>query len=337
MKNKPNLNQKIILKKRPNPNVTIDLFELSKEEVRDLNENEMLVEVQYLSIDPAMRGWISEVGNYSEPVPINAPMRSLGVGKVILSKNKYYSADEFVVGWLGWQNYSIVSEKQIQIKVNPKEIPLSSNLGALGLNGVTAYAGLVDKCNPQKGETVVVTTAAGSVGAAVGQIAKILGCKTIGLTSSEEKKSICLNNFGYDHVINYKESKSISADIKKHAPEGVDCFFDNVGGEQFDSVMENINIGARITICGTIGMPSFPIPLGPRVNRTLILKRAKIEGLLVLDYFHRYEEIYKYLSTWYKEGKIKDKEDISYGLETAPSSLIKLLEGNNVGKQLVKL
>ena len=168
-------------------------------------------------------------------------------------------------------------------------------------------------------------------------IAKILGCKTIGLTSSEEKKSICLNNFGYDHVINYKESKSISADIKKHAPEGVDCFFDNVGGEQFDSVMENINIGARITICGTIGMPSFPIPLGPRVNRTLILKRAKIEGLLVLDYFHRYEEIYKYLSTWYKEGKIKDKEDISYGLETAPSSLIKLLEGNNVGKQLVKL
>ena len=331
------INTKIVLKKRPNPSVTEDLFELNTEELKELKDGEFLINVKYVSIDPAMRGWISDVGNYSEPVAINGTMRSLGVGKIISSKDKDFIENEYVVGWLGWQKYAVVSKSAIQIKINPNEVPLSANLGALGLNGITAFAGLVDICKPKTNETIVVTTAAGSVGSAVGQIAKIYGCKIIGFTSSDEKAEICKKEFGYDEVINYKKVDNLSSSLNQIAPNGIDCFFDNVGGEQFDAVMENLNINARVVICGTIGMPSYPIPNGPRINRTLLVKRAKIEGLLVLDYFDRYQEIYDQLAQWFKNGKLKNKEDISDGLLTAPASLVKILKGLNLGKQLVKI
>ena len=331
------INTKIVLKKRPNPSVTEDLFELKTEELKELQDGEILVNVKYVSIDPAMRGWISDVGNYSEPVAIDGTMRSLGVGKIISSKDKDFNENEYVVGWLGWQKYAVVSKSAIQIKINPNEVPLSANLGALGLNGITAFAGLVDICKPKTNETIVVTTAAGSVGSAVGQIAKIYGCKIIGFTSSDEKAEICKKEFGYDEVINYKKVDNLSSSLNQIAPNGIDCFFDNVGGEQFDAVMENLNINARVVICGTIGMPSYPIPNGPRINRTLLVKRAKIEGLLVLDYFDRYQEIYDQLAQWFKNGKLKNKEDISDGLLTAPASLVKILKGLNLGKQLVKI
>ena len=331
------INTKIVLKKRPNPSVTEDLFELKTEELKELKDGEFLINVEYVSIDPAMRGWISDVGNYSEPVAIDGTMRSLGVGKIISSKDKDFNENEYVVGWLGWQKYAVVSKSAIQIKINPNEVPLSANLGALGLNGITAFAGLVDICKPKTNETIVVTTAAGSVGSAVGQIAKIYGCNIIGFTSSDEKAEICKKEFGYDEVINYKKVDNLSSSLNQIAPNGIDCFFDNVGGDQFDAVMENLNINARVVICGTIGMPSYPIPNGPRVNRTLLVKRAKIEGLLVLDYFNRYKEIYDQLAKWFKDGKLKNKEDISHGLSKAPSSLVKILNGLNLGKKLVKL
>ena len=331
------INTKIVLKKRPNPSVTEDLFELKTEKLKELKDSEFLINVKYVSIDPAMRGWISDVGNYSEPVAIDGTMRSLGVGKIISSKDKDFNENEYVVGWLGWQKYAVVSKSAIQIKINPNEVPLSANLGALGLNGITAFAGLVDICKPKTNETIVVTTAAGSVGSAVGQIAKIYGCNIIGFTSSDEKAEICKKEFGYDEVINYKKADNLSSCLKQIAPNGVDCFFDNVGGEQFDAVMENLNINARVVICGTIGMPSYPIPNGPRINRTLLVKRAKIEGLLVLDYFDRYQEIYDQLAQWFKDGKLKNKEDISDGLLTAPASLVNILNGLNLGKQLVKI
>ena len=331
------INSKIILKNRPDPSVTEDLFDLKTEELKELKDDELLVDVKYVSIDPAMRGWISDVGNYSKPVAIDETMRSLGVGKIISSKNEDFKENEYVVGWLGWQKYAVVNTSLIQIKVNPNEVPLSTNLGALGLNGITAFAGLVDICKPKKKETVVVTTAAGSVGSAVGQIAKIYGCNTIGFTSSDEKAEICKKDFGYDEVINYKNADNLSSCLKQIAPNGIDCFFDNVGGDQFDAVMDNLNINARVVICGTIGMPSHPIPNGPRINRTLLVKRAKIEGLLVLDYFNKYKEIYDQLAQWFKDGKLKNKEDISHGLNKAPSSLVKILNGLNLGKKLIKL
>jgi NADPH-dependent curcumin reductase CurA len=331
------INSKIVLKKRPNPSVTEELFELKTEKLKELKDGELLVNVEYVSIDPAMRGWISDVGNYSEPVAIDGTMRSLGVGKIISSKDNDFTENEYVVGWLGWQKYAVVSKSAIQIKIDPNEVPLSANLGALGLNGITAFAGLVDICKPKINETIVVTTAAGSVGSAVGQIAKVYGCKIIGFTSSDEKAEICKKEFGYDKVINYKKADNLSSSLNQIAPNGVDCFFDNVGGEQFDAVMENLNINARVVICGTIGMLSYPIPNGPRINRTLLVKRAKIEGLLVLDYFNRYQEIYDQLAQWFKDGKLKNKEDISDGLLTAPASLVKILKGLNLGKQLVKI
>ena len=313
------------------------MFQNINDEIDEIRDNYFLVEVLYVSIDPAMRGWISEVGNYSEPVPINSTMRSFGVGKIISSKNKNFRVNEYVVGWLGWQKFSIVDESKIQLKINPKSAPLSKNLGVLGLNGITAYAGLIDICRPKTNDVVLVTTAAGSVGSAVGQLAKIYGCRTIGLTSSDKKVAMCKSKFGYDEVINYKEENNLSNSLKKIAPNGIDCFFDNVGGTQFDAVMENLNMKARIVICGTIGMPSFPIPIGPRVNRTLLIKRAKIEGLLVLDYFNKYQEIYNKLLNWYVEGKLVSEEEISDGLESAPSSLIKILNGLNLGKKLVRV
>ena len=331
------MNDKVILKNRPNPNVTEYLFELTKEEVIELHDGQFLVDVSYISIEPAMRGWISEIGNYSKPVPINGTMRSLGVGKIISSRNSSFRENEYVVGWLGWQRYSVVNETQIQTKISPNSIPLSANLGVLGLNGITAFAGLVDKCNPKKDETIVVTTAAGSVGSAVGQIAKIFGCKTIGITGSDEKVAICRDEFGYDEVINYKKTKYLYNEIKQLAPNGVDCFFDNVGGEQFDAVIENLNVNGRVLICGTTGMPSFPTPNGPRINRLLLVKRAKIEGLLSFDYFDKYQEISGQLLSWFQQGRLKNREDISYGLHTAPQALVRVLNGQNLGKQLVKL
>ena len=317
--------------------MTEDLFQYITEEIDEIRDSQFLVEVEYVSVDPAMRGWISDAGNYSKPVPINSTMRSFGVGKIISSKNKNFKVNEYVVGWLGWQKFSIVDESKIQIKIDPTSAPLFKNLGVLGLNGITAFTGLINICKPKKNDVVLVTTAAGSVGSAVGQLAKIYGCRTIGLTSTNEKANICKSKFGFDEVINYRQVNNLSDSLKKIAPNGIDCFFDNVGGTQFDAVMENLNIKARIVICGTIGMPSFPIPIGPRVNRTLLIKRAKIEGLLVLDYFNKYQEIYNKLLKWYVEGKLVSEEDISDGLESAPASLVNILNGLNLGKQLVKL
>ena len=325
------------MKKRPKEDISEDLFQLVTDKINEIEKDQFLVEVEYVSIDPAMRGWISDVGNYSEPVPINGTMRSFGVGKIIYSKNNKFKENEYVVGFLGWQKFSIVEEKHIQIKINPNSAPLSAHLGVLGLNGITAYTGLIYKCKPKKNDTVIVTTAAGSVGSAVGQIAKIYGCRTIGLTSSDDKETICKSEFGYDEIINYKRENNLSDCIKKLAPNGIDCFFDNVGGTQFDAVIENLNLNARIVICGTIGMPSYPIPDGPRINRSILIKRAKIEGLLVLDYFNKYKEIYDQLLKWYLDGKLVNKEDISVGIENAPKSLVKVLNGLNLGKQLVKL
>jgi NADPH-dependent curcumin reductase CurA len=333
----PNTNRQIVLKRRPDPDVTAGLFEAVDVPMPAMEKGRFLVRNLYLSVDPAMRGWIAEAANYSDPVPIGGVMRSFAVGEVVASDNALYREGEIVAGWLGWQAYAVADGSEIQRKVDPALAPVSSALGVLGITGATAHVGLLDVCRPKSGETVLVTTAAGSVGAAAGQIAKIKGCRTIGLTGSDEKARICTEEFGYDAVINYRAATDLSAAIAAAAHDGIDCCFDNVGGSQLDAVLEHINVGARIAICGTIGMPSFPIPEGPRMNRTLLVKRARIEGFLVLDHFGRYGEIIAELTGWYRDGLLRDREDVADGLDAAPAALEALLLGRNLGKQIVRI
>ncbi len=205
------------------------------------------------------------------------------------------------------------------------------------MNGMTAHVGLLGVCDPQPGQTVVVTTAAGAVGSVVGQLAKIRGCRAVGITGSEEKRQACLDEFGYDAAINYKTTDDLSAAVAEACPDGVNAFFDNVAGDQFDAIIPHIAQRGRIAICGTIGMPSFPIPMGPRPHRHLLVKRARLEGFLVLDHYDRIDEIVGELAGWYTEGKLKAREDISEGIETAPAALVRLLAGENNGKQLVRV
>ena len=333
----PNTNRQVELRRRPAPDVTAALFEAVDAPMPAMGNGQFMVRNIYLSVDPAMRGWIAEAANYSDPVPLDGVMRGFAVGEVVASDHPDYATGEIVTGWLGWQGYTVVDGSQIQRKVDPALAPVSSALGVLGVTGATAHVGLLGVCQPKPGETVLVTTAAGSVGAAVGQIAKIKGCRTIGVTGSDEKARICAEEFGYDAVINYKSRPDLSDAIAAAAPDGVDCCFDNVGGTQLDAVLEHINVGARIALCGTIGMPSFPIPQGPRMNRTLLVKRARVEGFLVLDHFDRYGEIIAELTGWYRDGRLKDREDIAEGLDAAPGALERLLNGENTGKQIVRI
>jgi NADPH-dependent curcumin reductase CurA len=333
----PNTNRQIVLRRRPDPDVTAALFKAVDGPMPAMGDGQFLVRNLYLSVDPAMRGWIAEAANYSDPVPLGGVMRSFAVGEVVASDHDGYRGGEVVAGWLGWQEYAVAGGPEIQRKVDPSLAPVSTALGVLGVTGATAHVGLLSVCAPKAGETVLVTTAAGSVGAAAGQIAKIKGCRTIGITGSEEKVRICTEEFGYDAVINYRAATDLSAAIAAAAPDGIDCCFDNVGGTQLDAVLEHINVGARIAICGTIGMPSFPIPEGPRMNRTLLVKRARIEGFLVLDHFDRYAEIIAELTGWFREGRLGHREDVAQGLDAAPAALEGLLKGRNLGKQIIRL
>jgi NADPH-dependent curcumin reductase len=333
----PNINRQVVLRGRPAPDVTADLFETVDAPMPAMGNGQFLVRNIYLSVDPAMRGWIAEAANYSDPVPLDGVMRSFAVGEVVASDHPDYAAGDIVAGWLGWQGYSVADGSEIQRKVDPTQAPISAALGVLGVTGATAHVGLLGVCQPKAGETVLVTTAAGSVGAMVGQIAKIKGCRVIGITGSDEKARICAESFGYDAMINYKTCNDLAAAIAEAAPDGIDCCFDNVGGTQLDAVLEHINVGARIALCGTIGMPSFPAPVGPRMNRTLLVKRARVEGFLVLDHFDRFEEIIAELTSWYQAGSLKDREDVADGLDAAPMALERLLKGENTGKQIVRV
>jgi NADPH-dependent curcumin reductase CurA len=205
------------------------------------------------------------------------------------------------------------------------------------MNGATAYVGLVEVCGVKEGDTVVVTTAAGAVGSMVGQIAKVKGARAVGVTGGPDKVRSCLDEFGYDAAIDYKAMDDIGPALDAAAPDGIDCFFDSVGGAQFDAVLDRINVGARIAICGTIGMPSFPPPTGPRPNRQLLVKRARMQGFLILDHYDRFETIIAELAQWYRDGRINYREDVTDGLEHAPAALVRLLTGQNTGKALVRV
>jgi len=298
---------------------------------------QVLVRAVYWSVEPAMRGWVNAVGNYSEPVAVGAVMRSLASGVVEASRHPDYRAGDLVTGMFGWQEYAAVDAAVISHKIDPDGPPLSASLGVLGLNGLTAYFGLLDIGTPRSGETVVVSTAAGSVGSAVGQIARIHGSRTVGIAGGADKVRQCLETFGFDACIDYK-SQDVGQALAQACPKGVDVYFDNTAGPISDAVMTQLGVGARVIVCGTASIASWdPIPSGPRVNRQLLVKRARMQGLLIFDYADRFPEGRAQLASWVTQGRLKYIEDILPGIEHAPDAIAGLYRGENKGKRLIRV
>lgn len=333
----PTSNRQVRLKSRPNGIPQPSHFEIVEAAVPDIADGQFLVRNEYLSVEPAMRGWVAAVANYSTPVGIGEVMRAFAAGTVLASRHPDYAEGDPVMGLLGWQDYAVSDGSTITRKVTETDLPLSLSLGILGLNGVTAYFGLLDLGQPRPGDTVVVSTAAGAVGSAVGQIAKLAGCRTVGLTGGAVKAGLCTEEFGYDAAIDYK-SDDIAAALRRTCPRGIDVYFDNTAGPISDAVLRELAVGARIVICGTASVASWdPPPQGPRVERHLLIKRARMSGFLVFDYRHRYEEAIARLAGWVREGRIRYREDIVDGIENCPSAIAALYRGENLGKRLIRL
>jgi len=312
-------------------------FEIVEAPVPDLSDGQVLVRNIYLSIDPAMRGWVSAVANYSEPVAIGAVMRSLAVGRVEESRDSGFAPGDYVTGMFGWQDYAVVDATAIQRKLDGSGLPISTSLGVLGLNGLTAYFALLDIGQPKAGETVVVSTAAGAVGSCVGQIAKLKDCRTAGIAGGPQKVRMCTEDFRYDAAVDYKANNFESA-LDAACPDGIDVYFDNTAGPISDAVIRRINVGARLVICGTASIASWePPPQGPRVERHLLVKRARMQGFLIFDYVERYSEALRELESWVRAGEITYREDILEGIEQAPGSIAGLYRGENVGKRLIRI
>ncbi len=330
-------NRQVVLRSRPNGIPQGENFEIVETALPALHEHQFLVRNHYLSVEPAMRGWVSAVANYSTPVGIGEVMRSFCAGTVIASRHSGFAEGDAVMGMLGWQEFAVSDGGNITRKVKETDLPLSLSLGVLGLNGVTAYFGLLEVGQPRPGDTVIVSTAAGAVGSAVGQIAKLMGCRTVGLTGGPVKAGLCRDAFGYDAVIDYKGEKIAQA-LATACPRGVDVYFDNTAGAISDAVLPQLALGARVVICGTASIASWdPPPTGPRVERHLLVKRARMAGFIVFDYQHRYEEAIARLAAWIRDGRLRYREEIVDGLEHCPGAIAELYRGENLGKRLIRL
>lgn len=337
MPDRATINRQVLLKARPAGIPGAEHFEINEGPVPVAGDGQILVRNHYLSVEPAMRGWVSAVANYSEPVAIGAVMRSLAAGRVVESKHPEFRAGDLVTGWFGWQDYAAVPAKAVESRVTDTDLPLSAALGVLGLNGITAYFGLLDVGQLKAGETVVVSTAAGAVGSCVGQIAKINGCRAVGIAGGAEKVRMCREEFGFDGAIDYKND-DVNAALAAACPDGVDVYFDNTAGAISDAVHRHLRVGARMVICGTASISSWdPAPQGPRVERHLLVKRARMQGILIFDYAARFAEARVALAQWVRSGAIRYREDILDGIDLAPGAIAGLYRGENLGKRLVRI
>ncbi len=331
------VNRQVRLKSRPSGIPDPEHFEIVETAVPELLDGQVLVRNIYLSVEPAMRGWISLVPNYSEPVAICSVMRAFTVGRIEQSRHADFHAGEYVTGLFGWQDYATVAPTAIQRKMEAGVVPISTALGVLGLTGLTAYFGLLDVGQPRPGETVIVSTAAGAVGSCVGQIAKMKGCRTVGIAGGPDKVRLCLDTFGYDAAIDYKAGDFESALLDVSA-SGIDVYFDNTSGHISDAVIQHLHVGARIVICGTAAVSRWdPVPMGPRVERYLLTRRARMQGFLVFDYVQQFPEALQHLEGWVRDGLLRYKEDILDGIEQAPGAIAGLYRGENLGKRLIRI
>ncbi|MEH2415466.1 NADP-dependent oxidoreductase [Nostoc sp.] len=329
------INKQIILKSRPVGEPKESDFALVETPTPEPREGEILSRTIYLSLDPYMRGRISAGKSYAASVELNSVMVGGTVSQVIKSNHPQFQVGDFVLNNNGWQTYAISKGETLR-KLDPTQAPLSYSLGVLGMPGLTAYAALLDVGQPQEGETVVVSAASGAVGAVAGQIAKIKGARVVGIVGSDDKRDYIVKELGFDVGINRKTQELDSA-LKAAAPNGIDVYYDNTAGVILETVLQQINLGARIPLVGLISeYNATSTPSGPNLM-PLLIKRALIKGFLVSDYQHRFNDFLHDVSEWLQSGQIKYKEDVVDGLENAPSAFIGLLRGDNFGKLIVKV
>ena len=327
----------ILLKKRPVGEPTLDNFEFEKEtDTPTLSEGELLLETKYVSVDPYIRGRMSAAKSYVAPYEVGQPLSSGVVAKVLVSKNDNFEKGEFVSGLLEWKSQQVNNGEGLQ-KVSEDKAPLSAYLGIVGMTGLTAFLGLHEIGKPKKGETLVVSGAAGAVGSVVGQIGKILGLNVIGIAGSDEKTEMLTSEFGFDHAINYKTTEDMKAAIEEAAPNGVDIYFDNVGGPISDAVLYSINRFARIIICGAISVYNkTETPKGLAVQPFLVKNSALMQGFIVSNYAEKFPEAINQLASWLQDGKLKYRETIVEGFKNTPQAFLDLMNGKNKGKMIVK-
>jgi NADPH-dependent curcumin reductase CurA len=332
------VNRQIWLKSRPNGIPQPEDFAIREASIPAIGDGEFLIRNRFLSADPAMRGWIADKSTYWPRIEVGDTMRAFSVGEVQASNNPDYAVGDKVMGIFGWQDYAAVKTPQIMRKVLETDLPLSLSLGVLGLNGLTGYFGVHEVLHPKAADTVVISTAAGGVGSAAGQVAKISGCRVVGITGGAEKVRQCLEEFGYDAAIDYKAASDLDGALAAACPKGIDAFFDNTSGAIHDAVLRQINLHGRIAICGTASYASWdPWNSGPRPERILLVKRATMRGFLTTDFAAKYEEAVRNLADYIRAGRLKYREDIHEGLESAPASIKKLYSGENQGKLIIRL
>lgn len=331
-------NKRVILKERATGLPAPELFDVLEDDAPSPGAGEVLINNVYVSADPGMKGWIGVARNYAS-VETGATMNAFSVGVVVESNHPDLQEGEVVAANTGWAEYVVADpERPTFRKVNPDHAPISTALGILGINGFTAYCGLLNVGQPKSGDTVVVSTAAGAVGSAVGQIAKIKGCRTVGIAGGPEKTALCTEVFGFDAAIDYKASDDLDAALRDACPDGVDVYYDNVGGSTLDILLGQVNLHGRVVICGTAATDSWiPQPTGLRPERNLLVNRIKMEGFLTFDFVDQYPAAHADLLDWMQQGKIAYREDIVDGLENAPAALAGLYAGRNNGRQLIRV
>jgi NADPH:quinone reductase len=331
----PQQNRQWLLASRPTGMVTEQQFDLAECSIPEPADGEIVVQSQYWTVDPYMRGRMSDRKSYSEPVKIGEVMTGQAVGKVTASRSDRFKEGDHVLASIGWQEFGTVPAKEAR-RLDPTVAPISTALHVLGMPGITAYFGLLDIIQAKTGQTIVVSGAAGAVGSTVGQIAKIKGCRTVGIAGSDEKTQWLTKDLEFDAAINYKTSGNLFKALKEHCPDGIHGYFDNVGGPTTDAIFPLLALNARIGICGQISQYNLDqAETGPRLLWNLIVKRATIQGFLVFDFADRYREALTDLSKWVQDGSLQYKENLIEGFEKMPEAFIGLFDGTNTGKQLI--